>query len=218
MPIETDSGNIDFVWRFSPSSDGQEPISYPLRLHKTKEFGPTLSFLDEENKPVFSLPADFVREVEDYIAQYREGTKPSLPKARVVQGVGPSIQPPKIGGKPVPVPISNRNPPNPKDPNGRPGSALSSEERAKLTAMNIDMDDETPVEGVYLPPGHEITEADLDPNAPVFQTFTNTQIPETSAATPSLTTPPLNEAEILAERDRARNNPNKKPGIKRRTE
>ena len=211
MPIETDSGNIDFVWRFSPKAEGEESISFPLRLHKTKEFGSTISFLDEENKPVFSLPADFMTEVGEHIAQYRPGIKPSAPKMRTVAGLGPSIQVPKIGGRPVPVPIAQRPAPKPvtaqhmTTPDGRMVAVTEDDE----VGANTEIDG-----GIYLPPGHEITDADLDPTDPVFQTFTSSEAPASERTTP--TRPPLSEAQILAERERAKNNPNKKTGIKKR--
>lgn len=68
MPIKKNNRNHDFEWEFEPQEEGQEFISYTLRLHHTDAYGPTMSFLDPENNNVaFSVPIEMLSDViEEY--------------------------------------------------------------------------------------------------------------------------------------------------------
>jgi hypothetical protein len=205
MPIEIDSGNIDFVWKNSPSQE-QESISYSLRFHKTAEFGASVSFLDNENKVVFTVPADFFPEVSEYISQYRNSVKKS--QVSVKNSTVPGLQLPRINGK-------------------TPANLYASKELDQnvMTAPDgrrIIIDDKNDITGeviseeIFIPPGHDPSSVKFDPNDPVFQSFNSQSSSTESIQADKKIAKTLSEEEILIAREKAKNNPNKKIGIKKR--
>lgn len=239
MPIETDNSNHDFVWRYTPSAEGQQSVFFPLRLHKTPEYGWTISFLNDQNQPEFSLPADMFSEVSNYINSYMN--PPAVPQRPVVKYGTPT---PKIGlpqvSRASPPPVQNapqsrpasRTTPTPSAPRPpqviRPDGSVdhaATAAAARVKAKGVDKEFEAapvnidedfgPQEGVFLPPGHSIDDIEFDADAPVFQSFTVLDKPKPRAQTVQQVDPE-EQARILAERQAAANNPAKKGGIKKR--
>lgn len=238
MPIETDNSNHDFVWRFIPSSDAQQPVFFPLRLHKTPDYGWTISFLNDQNQPEFSLPADMFPEVAGYINSY---IKPTVSATTTKIGApSPKIGLPQVG-RAGPLPVQNapqsrpasRTTPTPSaprqpqfiSPDGSVDHAATAR-AAKVKAEGVDKvfeaqpanidEDFGPQEGVFLPPGHNIDDIDFDEDAPVFQSFTVPEKPKAKLQEAIQQVSPDEQARILAERQAAASNPAKKGGIKKR--
>ena len=207
MPIETDNSNIDFGWRFTPTQEGQEATSYALRLHKTPEYGWTISFLDNENQPVLSLPVDFLREVSEHVStctgQLAKLVRNS-PGGRTVS----TISLPSIGGKPKPKPVTGPGAVRPQAPthttvlpNGK-----------KIQVVPDDAEGEFEAEdGVFIPSGHDPSQVDLNDDDPIFQSFSAAEPKKTVVAKPTET---VDAAQILEERAKAAANPNKRSGLK----
>ena len=213
MPIETDSGNIDFTWRFKPQAEGQQELTYPVRLHKTPDFGWTVSFLDENNQPSLSLPASMFEEVWEHISTYVS------PGARTVSQTVPTpssgLRLPQIG-RPVGAP-----PAAPQRPQAVPRTQIAAVQADGRTfvasEVSIDADTEEG-EGVFLPDGHTLDDIELDPDDPTFETFTVPQKPvparKTAAAKDDIDDDEERQR-ILEERAAAAKNKGKR-GIKKR--
>lgn len=208
MPIETDNSNIDFKWNFSKSND-QQDASYSLRLHKTDEYGWTVSFLNDVNRPEFSFPASMFSEINDYIQKYinpsttlhfpegvRGGT--SFPAKRGEQ----ALSMPKIDGikdstevvRPTPRPMT-----------------VNEAVVAEGNAVQIDSASKEQ-EGIFLPSGHTVDEImeSLGEDSVSFESFS---VPDSSSENRD-DIPEVERESILNERSEALNK-KKSGGIKR---
>jgi hypothetical protein len=240
MPIETDNSNHDFVWRFNPQSESQQAVFFPLRLHKTPEYGWTISFLNDQGQPEFSLPADMFSEAADYVSTF---IAPTANAVRTNSGTTgkpvPKIGLPSVGraasasaakapqsrpaSRTTPTPSAPR-PPQLIRPDGSVDHAAMAKAAAaakvkaegldkEFEAAPVDIDEDFgPQDGTFLPTGHNVEDVDFDDQAPVFQSFT---VPVQSKPK-NESIAPEEQAKILAERQAALANPAKKVGIKKR--
>lgn len=217
MPIETDSGNIDFVWKFSPNQDGQAVVSYPLRLHKTADYGWTVSFLDEEGHPLMSLPAEFFSEVADHISPYMNPTAKTVYRGLAPSRTVSSVGLPQIGGKKPPAKGPGAVRPMGPAPTLPPTRTLVVNGGKKIEVVPEDAEaDFNEEDATYLPPGHDASQVELDDNDPIFQTFTVSEKQQKVSAVVRPKETEVDPAQILEERAKAAANPNRKPGIKKR--
>jgi len=212
MPIETNSGNIDFAWRFKPTNEGQDAIVFSLRLHQTDEYGWTLSFLNESNEPISSLPASLFNEVSDHIIQYMSPRPSGLSPVPGLRLPGAALAMPQINRPAATVaPVApsfqrvakNQNVDQVRTRDGKvfEATVVTGEEEFE------------PEEGVYLPSGHDPDEIlkELGEDTPVFQSFSN----QTSTVKEKVDDLSKDERKaILEERQMAKANPNVKEGLK----
>lgn len=233
MPIETESSNIDFRWKLLPSENNQEGVFFSLRLHKTPEYGWTLSFMNDNSEVEFSLPALMFPEVASHIEEYMNppttapkaksgspvklGSKIGLPQVYRASGL-PSQAVPR--SQTVPTPTAARTVQSSR-PDGR--GAIPTVPKVKAEGLNkefeapevqIDADYEGQ-EGVFMPPGHDPSSVEFDENAPVFQSFTAPPVKPVKVAEKEVISEEEN-ARIWAERQAAASNPARKPGIQKR--
>lgn len=228
MPIETDNKNIDFGWRFNPTAESQQAVSFSLRLHKTADFGWTISFLNESGQPEFSLPTEMFSEIGEFISQHMNSELPRAINTKV-PGAVPRVGMPQVGRQPAsiasPKPQSKTVPsrvplaPQPSQrvvprPNVAPVDKITTADGREFVPMDAE-EQFAPDEGIFIPEGHTIpTDIELNDNEPIFQSFTTKP-----SSTKTIVEKPVDEtdqADILAERQAAIANPNKKPGIKKR--
>lgn len=230
MPIETDNSHHDFVWRFSPTNDDQQSVFFSIRLHKTAEYGWTLSFLNDENQIEGSFPADMFSEISEHISAYirpAETIKTPMALGKPRLGV------PQIGRagstKPPAARPASRTVPSPSFANqqqaARTASATAPKIKASLAdgaskefeAPPVNIDEEfNEQEGVFLPEGHSIEDVQSEDGDPVFQSFAI--IPDKSSSVRPIVQEidPEEQNRILQERQKAANNPGLKTGIKKR--
>lgn len=232
MPIETDSSNIDFAWRFKPEEGSkQEEVFFQLRLHKTTEYGWTISFLNEDGVADLSLPVSMFDEVSVHTRKYTQPTQLPTGFRKYGEG-GKPLGLPQVGGRPPvapqPRPQSRTAPTAAAAPRHRPAPTIlpdGSTDRGlvkaegtskQFDASNLDIDEDFGAqEGVFLPPGHSIEDIELDENAPVFQSFTVPNKPSRPEPTVA-PVDPQQEAQFEAAREAAKNNPKRRTGIRKR--
>jgi len=222
MPIEENTKNINFGWRFKNAPD-QSELAFSLRLHETKEFGWTITILDEHGESWLSLPASFITEVKNHIEQYLPVScngiipKGNLPRAISVPSPSFGVAMPSIGRKTPTVAHSRKQTlttNNASIPLVVGARADGRTFDAAQVNINSEPDDD---EGVFLPDGHSVSDIDIDQDSTAFETFT---VPPREISTPKKVQSPDDASDInaiLEERKKAKlkaNTENK--GIKRR--
>lgn len=103
MPIKENKRNHDFEWEFEVDSTEQTPVTVALRYHHTKEFGPTISMLDDNNNVGYSFPAAMFTDVSEEIRRIdnlHSGKNSSKPVYREKTAPSARVSMPTITGSP----------------------------------------------------------------------------------------------------------------------